>query len=131
MMKFNWTEKNVDLEFLRESVGSFFFMRGFLKKESSVEEAGRQIQRFSLEREGKPVIVSVRVWGSPDNFDVDFLSDQNAERMARLGLLSTLLGGGFLMRGKLENTGFLERLEGDFWDCIDETIRRKTSDAKA
>jgi hypothetical protein len=131
VMKFRWTGKNVDLALLTESIDVFLTSKGFMKRRNVVEKGNERMFMYSLEREGKPVIASVRICGLPDDFEVDFHIDQRAETMARLGILSTFLGSGFYMRGRLENAAYVKRLEGDFWDYVSEEIKRNSKHAKA
>jgi hypothetical protein len=131
VMKFRWTGKNVDLALLTESIGVFLMSKGFLKRRDVAEKRNERVLTYSLEREGKPVVASVRICGLPDDFEVDFLIDRRAETMARLGILSTFLGSGFYMRGRLENVAYVERLEGDFWDYVGEEIKRNSQNTKA
>ena len=105
--------------------------KGFSKKTESSERDNTLVLEYVFEGEGRPVIASVTVHGSPNDFEIEFTIDRKAGKIARLGILSTYFGGGLYMRGRLENFAFVERLEGDFWDYINQEIMRRNNDAKA
>jgi len=130
-MKSRWKEKNVEIEFLVDRISSFFLGKDFSKKKESIERDTARVLTYTFEGEGRPVVASVVVRGSPNDFEIEFVVDRKAETVARLGILSTLFGSGFYLRGRLENFAHVERLEGDFWDYVNEEIRRMSDDAKA
>ncbi len=130
-MKSRWKEKNVEIEFLVDRISSFFLGKDFSKKKESIERDTARVLTYTFEGEGRPVVASVIVRGSPNDFEIEFVVDRKAETVARLGILSTLFGSGFYLRGRLENFAHVERLEGDFWDYVNEEIRRMSNDAKA
>ena len=130
-MKSRWKEKNVEIEFLVDRISSFFLGKDFSKKKESIERDTARVLTYTFEGEGRPVVASVIVRGSPNDFEIEFVVDRKAETVARLGILSTLFGSGFYLRGRLENFAHVERLEGDFWDYVNEEIRRMSGDAKA
>jgi len=130
-MKSRWKEKNVEIEFLVDRISSFFLGKDFSKKKESIERDTARVLTYTFEGEGRPVVASVIVRGSPSDFEIEFVVDRKAETVARLGILSTLFGSGFYLRGRLENFAHVERLEGDFWDYVNEEIRRMSDDAKA
>jgi len=130
-MKSRWKGKNVELELLADRINSFFLDKGFSKKKESIEKDTTRVLTYTFEGQGRPVVASVIVHGSPNDFEIEFMVDRKAETVARLGILSTLFGSGFYLRGRLENFAHVERLEGDFWDYVNEEIRRRDGDAKA
>jgi hypothetical protein len=129
-MKFRWTGRNVDLASLTTSADAFFANKGFSKKREETEK-GELFLTYSLGREGKPLVADVKISGLSDDFEIELFLDRKAQTMARLGILSTLLGSGFYMKGRLENVAYAERLEGDFWDYVGEEIKRKSRNTKA
>ncbi len=130
-MKSRWKGKNVEIKLLADRINSFFLDKGFSKKKESFERDNARVLTYTFEGEGRPVVASVIIHGSPNDFEIEFAVDRKAETVARLGILSTLFGSGFFLRGRLESFARVERLEGDFWDYVDEEIRRRDGDAKA
>lgn len=130
-MKSRWKGRNVELEFLANSINSFFMDKGFSKRKESLERDNAWVLTYTFEGQGRPVVASIIIRGSPNDFEIEFMIDRKAETVARLGILSTLFGSGFYLRGRLENFAQVERLEGDFWDYVNEKIKRRSDDAKA
>jgi len=130
MMKFRWVGRNVDMASLATSIDDFFMSRGFLKK-GKIERENERVLTYLLERGGKPVVASARIFGLSDDFEIELFLDRRAGTMARLGILSTFLGSGFYMKGRLENVAYTERLEGDFWDYVSEEIKKSSRNTKA
>lgn len=122
MMRYSWTGKGVNLETLISAVERFFAERGFSERKVSSEDKNEHTILVSIRREGKPRTARVMIKGSSDNFEIDFSVDRSADVFAKLGLLTTMLGGGFVIRGKLGDIGFFERLESDFWNFVDSSL---------
>jgi len=119
-----WAGRDVDLRLLSESVKRFFDERLFpskieerSKEEFSITAILRRVSGASLTGN-----VRVAVRGKPDDFEVEFAVGSDYRRLARLGGLATLLGGGAFLLRDLKSSEELERLENEFWLLIDKQV---------
>lgn len=117
-MRKQWVGKNVDLALLSEHVENF--LRGKSLKIKKDELTGTYTILGAL-RARAPSLV-VRILGNPNDFLIEFVADERARASIRLGLISTIFGGGFLVLRGLRSQEALEKLENEFWVYIEEAI---------
>lgn len=120
-MRKQWMEKNIDLALLSEHIGEFFKDRGIkTRKEESANECTilgtTQHPRVSREQ------VSVRILRRSNGFAIDFSVGERARSDIRLGLITTIIGGGDLVLRGLKSQEALRRLEEEFWAYVEELI---------
>ncbi len=120
-MQRRWTEKNVDLALLSECVEDFFKDRGFsTRKEESAGEytilwASPRVRNV---RDG----MTARIFGNPNDFVVEIIASERTRGSIRLGLLTQLFGGGYLVVRGLRAKEALEKLEREFWAYVEEKV---------
>lgn len=116
-----WVEKNVDLELLSECVEDFFKRKGF--KTMTDESMGEyKILLISQGDRGIPRGMYVRISGDPNEFVLELCISERARSSVMLGLMTTMFGGGSRVLRSLKSQEFLERLEREFWICVEEAI---------
>ncbi len=123
-MHYVWTRRDVNPESVVSSVKEFFADKGFVEGPGSKLTRKKSAMFFETRQKGKFRSVKVVVIVRLDGFEIDFVSDRTAETLAKMGALSTLFGGGVLMRGKLESSDphYYERLESDLVEYVERKI---------
>jgi len=113
-MKYRWVGKNVDLDVLGLFLERFLVERGFLTNKESQE--GGQVIAATMREKGKKILtVTVRIFGSSNDFEIDFSAGDEGGLLAKVGPLTTLFGFGFLLRSEFEKRDYFRKLEEDFW----------------
>lgn len=121
-------EKNVDLKLLREHIESFFKDRGFKIAE---ERSESKYEISARPQHGVGILgsVIVRVLGDSNDFLIEFSTSRHSRSAVKLGLMTTMFGGGSLVLRGLKSREALEKLEKDFWIYVDEAITRLINSA--
>jgi len=119
-----YVDAKVDLKLLSEHVHQFFERKDF---NSVVEENSPEEYRvIAVPKHGSPDTgmlgnLSVLIHGKPDDFKIEF-SRSDSRHTVKLGILTTLLGGGRFLLRDLKSTEELDKLESEFWRSLDETV---------
>jgi hypothetical protein len=121
-MRCRWIGRSVDLEGLVLAIESFFVGRGFSVRKNLDKGKKEHMILVSIRQKGRPKTMKIVIGGSSENLEIDFSVGQSAVVLAKLGFLTTMLGGGFMIRDKLEDVAFFEGVEGDFWDFVERYI---------
>jgi hypothetical protein len=67
--------------------------------------------------------IEVHIKGKPDDFTIDFTTATDlTTHFIRLGSLTTLIGGGIILRRGIKSKEELEKLEKEFWNFVDITL---------
>jgi len=120
-MQEQWVRRNVDLALLSECVETFFNDRGFKTvKEFSADEY--TIIWGPLFRGSRRL--RVKIIGVPNDFRIEFLGGEEARRSILLGYVTTLFGGGGLVREGLRLKDALEKVENEFWAYMEREVER-------
>jgi hypothetical protein len=118
-MIYEWIDKNVPLQNVAGKTGDFFRSRSF--KVTTEEQPGNWVVSAAGHDKEHTYVVFVRIHGTPADFYVEF--DRNVqEHLLKFTGTMSLFGFGALARRDLNKLAFLERLEGDFWVCIEEFL---------
>ncbi|NIR86990.1 hypothetical protein GWO13_05215 [Candidatus Bathyarchaeota archaeon] len=128
-MQRQWTGKNVNLALLSERVEDFFKDRGFSTEKD--ESAGEYTilwapPRVRNIRDG----MTVRIFGNPNDFVVEIIASERTRGSIRLGLLTKLFGGGYLVVRGLRAKEALEKLEREFWVYVEEKVAHLAGSAE-
>lgn len=117
-----WTDKNINLKALSNCVVQFFKKRKFVTFEESSDEnyhiTVTPKHRFHDISEEIQVIIS----GQPTDFKVRFNAGSRSSELVRLGILTSLFGGGRLTLKGLRSHEAIEKLEKNFWNYVDRVI---------
>ena len=120
-MQRRWTGKNVNLALLSECVEDFFKDRGFLTEKD--ESAGEYTILWAPPRvRNMRDAMTVRIFGNPNDFVVEIIASERTRGSIRLGMLTKLFGGGYLVLRGLRAKEALEKLEREFWVCVEEKV---------
>lgn len=118
-MRTQWVEKSLDLSMLVENIKQFFHDLDFEVSYEKVQEgyviqADSKISKLRLR-------INVNVLGGPDDFAVEFLSGSKGGFFSRsmvAGYLTSMFGGGYLIRRSSERRELLDKVEGWFWKHV-------------
>lgn len=120
-MEDRWINKSVDLSMLNNRLVQFFEKRNFGTFEESSEEGYHIVV---TPREFHDILEGIHVYinGKPNDFKVKFDAGVRSRSFVRLGILTTVFGGGRLTLKGLKSQEALEKLEGEFWVYLDKVI---------
>ncbi|MDH5437594.1 MAG: hypothetical protein OEX76_01690 [Candidatus Bathyarchaeota archaeon] len=128
-MQRQWTGKNVDLALLSERVEDFFRNRGFLTEKN--ESAGEYTILWAPPRVGiRRDAMKAGVFGKPNDFVVEIIASERTRGSIRLGMLTKLFGGGYLVVRGLRAKEALEKLEREFWAYVEEKVAQLAGSAE-
>ena len=118
-METQWLEKNVDLRTLVERIRAFLHDMDF---ETSLEEIqeGYVIQAVN-KIPNLQLRIGVNVHGGPNDFTVEFLSGDKGGYFSSsmiVGYLTSIFGGGYLIRNEARRREALDMLESQFWKHV-------------
>lgn len=115
-VQIQWLEKNVNLRLLAERIRPFFHDTDFETLLERVPE-GYVIQAVS-KIPNLQLRINVNVLGEPDDFTVEFLSGGKGGYFSSsmvAGYLTSVFGGGYLVRSGATRREVLDMLESRFW----------------
>ena len=120
-MRRRWVGKDISLRWLYDLVEGFFQNRGF--KTRIKESSGRHM--FSaLPPKGSAIreAINLEISIGRDGLEINFIAGGKADSSIKLGLLTTLLGGGGMLLRGLRSQESIDRLENDFWVYVNEKM---------
>jgi hypothetical protein len=122
-MQRNWSNKYVDLNLLAEQINEFFKNNDF---EVTVNETNHNHQLIAkgsstYEMNGQ---VLVTVCGKPEEFSIEleFQTKKGDEFFSHSILLTTLFGGGYLLKQYYKTDESWIKFKRDFWEHIDRIV---------
>ena len=116
-----WSGLDVDLESLSGLVEVFLKRRGFrIRKSCSLN--GFEISTLPKAYNELSGVISVEIVGTSDSFEVTFSAKDDGRNMIRLGLLTQLFSGGFLIRKGLNRQEVIEKLEKEFREYLQQSV---------
>jgi hypothetical protein len=128
-MRKQWVAKNVDLKKLSNGIEDFLIRQGFKTRKDALT-FGYSIQASPKNVTDVRGVVTVRLLGIPNNFEVELVSGERVRSSILFGFVTTMIGGGtFLLRG-LKSWEALEKLEENFWVFIEGLIMQLTNSAQ-
>jgi len=117
LMKYQWVNKNVDLSSLRKGIERYFKARKFRVRSSQLEGA---FEVFALKRVNHIIRkVKVRLYGTPNNFTIEFLAGKQINSIQKANMSLELFGGGIFILKAYEALEFYQKLERDFWKYME------------
>lgn len=120
-MEDQWVNKGVDLSMLNNRLVQFFEERKFVVVQESSDE---KCHIVAMPRKFHDILEKIHVYiiGQPDNFKVKFDAGSRSSELVRLGILTTVFGGGRLTLKGLKSQEALEKLEKVFWTYLDRVV---------
>ena len=132
-MKDQWTNLNIDLDKLSESIKQFFTQNMF-EPTAIKTKNGYLIEAVLGKISNSKRKLQVTVIGKPDNFTVEFATAVNRGKgfytqSMIFSYIASALGGGLILKHELEFQEELDRIEKTFWQHIDTQIPLLTNTA--
>jgi hypothetical protein len=90
-------------------------------------ENGCQIRIVDTELRSQAAIMDIIIRGTPNKFTVETKATEYEDDAVKLGLSTSIFGGGNLILGSIKAREKLEKLEQEFWKIIEETIAALTN----
>jgi hypothetical protein len=119
MVKYKWTGKNVDLAILFKEIESFFRRRNFSIR---VGEPNK-FELLALKRMDHTIRkIRVKVYGSPNEFAVEFVAGEQARVIQKLDVAWKFFGGGIFVLKAQEALEFYQKVEDEFWKYVQHLI---------
>jgi hypothetical protein len=115
-----WKGHNVDLQRLAQTIENYYSRRN-LKAKVTAFRNGYSIRVVVMGLRTQRVM-SIIIRGAPDDFTIETRATESEDNTLKLGLLTTVFGGGSLVLGSVKAREELEKLEREFWRTIEETI---------
>jgi hypothetical protein len=123
-----WLGKNVDLALLSKSVMGFF--RGRNIETKMVKSAEKYVILAKLPQSSRGNRdIEIKIYGASNDFTVEFTTLERAYSSVKLGLLTTLFGGGGIVLHGVKLTESLEKLEEEFCAYLAEAVSQLTGSA--
>ncbi len=116
-----WVNKKVDLVKLRGYLVQFFKERKFAILE---EDKDGKYRIIATPNQSHSIAESINVYidGQPDDFKVRFDAGSHSSELVRLGILTSVFGGGMITLKGLKSQEALEKLEKEFWHYVDRAV---------
>ena len=120
-MRRRWVGKDFSIGRLQDLVEDFFQSRGF---NTRMEESSRRCMFSALPPKGSVIreTINIEISIGPDSLEIDFIAGRKTNSSIKLGMLTTLLGGGGILLRGLRSQEAVDRLENDFWRYLNEKI---------
>jgi hypothetical protein len=123
-MEKQWKNHSVSLQRLARMIGNFYLQRN-LKVEETAVTNGYSIRVILAELRVSGVMTII-IRGTPDDFTIETRATEHQDGTVKVGLMTTIFGGGSLVLGSIKSREELEKLEREFWVRIEEWIRSLT-----
>jgi hypothetical protein len=125
-MKKQWTNHNINLQHLSEVIENRYAKKNFKIKTTTFEK-GCQIRIVNTELRSQAAIMDIIIKGIPNNLTIETKATEYEDEAVKLGLSTSIFGGGNLILGNIKAREELEKLEQEFWATIEETIATLTN----
>jgi hypothetical protein len=120
-MKNRYVGRNVDLSLLRQWIEQFFKKKNFRTVIEKETNGYRIIARPTHVHEIVDNI-TVSISGTPNDFTLNFVTGTRSEAFIKLGMLTSLFGGGIAYLRGVKSQEVEEKIEKLFWIYIGEKI---------
>jgi hypothetical protein len=115
-----WQKHGVNLQRLAQTVENYYLRRNFKVKETALENGySIRVIQTALRASG---VMSIIVRGTPDDFTIETRATEEEDRVVKIGLMTSIFGGGSLILGKIKAREQMEKTEREFWGTIEETV---------
>jgi len=113
----NFFGRHTNFTLLSECIEDFFKSKNFRTSKIQIDEGCVIIAEKSLHEK-----LYARVVGNSDEFSVELSTQKSSDTFIFLGNLMLLFGGGGLFLRGMKSKELLERVESDFWRCVEEAL---------
>jgi hypothetical protein len=123
-MEKEWKDLNLDLRRLSQAIVNYYGRRNLKVKETVLKDG--YLVRVILTELRAQGVMSIFLRGAPNDFTIETRATELEDDAIKVGLMTTIFGGGSLVLGSIKSREELEKLEREFWVTIEETIRSLT-----
>jgi hypothetical protein len=67
--------------------------------------------------------MSIIIRGTPDDFVIETKATEDEDRAVKVGLMTSILGGGYIVLRNIKIREQMEKMEREFWSTVEETVR--------
>ena len=120
-MEKRWQNLVVDLQRLSQVIKNYYLGRNFKVKEAVLEN-GYSLNVLLTELRA-PGVMSIIIRGRADDFTIETRATEREDNAIKIGLMTSILGGGSLVLRSIKIREQIEKMEREFWGMIEETIR--------
>jgi hypothetical protein len=120
-MEKRWQNLGVNLQRLAQTVGNYYLRRNLKLKETALED-GYSIRVIQTELRASGAM-SIIIRGKPDDFTIETRATEDEDRAVKIGLMTSIFGGGSLVLRNMRVREQMEKMEREFWSTIEETVR--------
>jgi hypothetical protein len=72
-------------------------------------------------------VMGINIRGTTDDFTIETKANKEEDRAVKVGLMTSIFGGGSLILRNIKVREQMEKMENEFWSTIEETIRSLTN----
>lgn len=113
----SFSGRHSNFTLLSERIEDFFKSKNFRTSKIQIDEGCVIIAEKSPNEK-----LYARVVGNSDKFSVELSTQKSSDTFIFLGNLMSLFGGGGLFLRGMKSKELLERVESDFWRCVEEAL---------
>ena len=124
-MEKRWQNHGVNLQRLTQAVKSYYLRRNLKVSETAVED--EYSIRVVLTGPRTSGVMRIIIRGTSDDFTIETGATEEEDRQVKIGLLTSIFGGGSLVLRNIKVREQMEKMEREFWSTIEETIRLLTN----
>lgn len=128
-MQREWIGKKVDLMALVKLLEDFFANRGFSIKRDECAEKLKIRATLPHIPKGERARLEVVISGNSNDFTIELIGSERAHASMKLGLLTTMFGGGNIVLRSLRSREILDKFEREFWAYVEETVAQLVNSA--
>jgi len=115
-----WQNHGVNLQRLAQSVENYYSRRKIKVKETVLEDGySIRVVPTGLRTAG---VMCITIRGTPDDFTIETRATEDEDRAVKVGLMTTIFGGGIMVLRNTKTREQMEKMEREFWSAIEETI---------
>jgi len=103
-----------------------YFVQRNLKIEETVLEDGYSVSVIIPQLRASGVM-RVIIRGRREDFTVETRATEDQDKAIRVGLMTSIFGGGSLVLRNIKVREQMEKMEREFWGTIEEMVRSLTS----
>lgn len=124
-MEKQWKNHNVSLQRLAQAIENYYSRRNLRVKTAALRNGySIRVILTGLRASG---VMNINICGTPGDFTIETRAAEYEDNAVKVGLMTTIFGGGSLLLSRIKAREELEKLEHEFWGRIEETIRSLTN----
>jgi len=122
-MQKQWRNHNVNLKLLAQTIQNTYAQKRGLKTKTQTTKNNWQIKIIFTDPR-TPGTMNINITGTPNDFTIETKATEIEDETVKIGLATSLFGGGYIIYSSVKTREELEKLEREFWATIEETIAK-------